>query len=305
MESLNECCWDDLRVLLAIEKTGSFKAAGVRLGVSTSTVSRRVDALELVLRSKVVRRLADGATLEPRAAPLLALARRLESELSVAARDLSDEQDQVSGTLRIALGPGFLSMVSEAVARFRTLHPRVDFELMVDPRATNVARREVDLALRTGKIDGDGVVYRLAGPLYFGLFASSRYVERHGSTVSDLRSVDVIGYCGDMASQPVMRWFDERGVRRFPILGSTTESVVQCALEGLGVAALPVLVAEEVTGLHRLQSSVSLPGKSVYVAFPRDLRSVPKVKRFAELMAETLAKRLSSDGAQAPRRPRR
>jgi DNA-binding transcriptional LysR family regulator len=294
MESHPELSWDDLRVLLAISRTGSFKGAARAMRVSTSTVSRRVDALERVLGQRVVRRLSEGATIEPRAAVLLQLAARLEGELAIAARDVGDEQAEVSGRLRVALGAGFLRFVSEAVTRFRAQYPLVDFELIVDPRPADIAKREADLALRTGMVDGDGVVYRQAGPLPFGLFAGERFIARHGSlTVSDLGLVDVIGYCGDMASQPVMPWFREAGVQRFPVLASSTEGVIACALDGLGVAALPTAVASAVDGLKRIASPAVPPGKSVYVAFHRDLRAVPKVKRFADLMIETLKRSLS------------
>jgi DNA-binding transcriptional LysR family regulator len=291
MENRPELSWDDLRVLLAISRTGSFKGAAQAIGLATSTVSRRVDALERVLGQRVVRRLSEGATIEPRATELLKLAGRMEADLAIAARDLGDAQ--VSGILRVALGAGFLRFVSEAITRFRAQHPLVDFELMVDSRLADVSKREADLALRTGKVDGDGIVYRQAGPLPFGLYAGARFVARHGSlTVTDLTAVDVIGYCGDMAAQPAMRWFRERGVKRFPVLASSTEGVIACALDGLGVAALPAVVGGAVEGLHRLASPAVPPGKSVYVAYHRDLRAVPKVKRFADLMVETLERHL-------------
>ena len=38
--------WDDARVLLALLQARSLSAAGERLGVNASTVSRRLDALE-------------------------------------------------------------------------------------------------------------------------------------------------------------------------------------------------------------------------------------------------------------------
>ena len=38
--------WDDVRVLLALIRSGSLKRAAVALGVNISTVSRRLDALE-------------------------------------------------------------------------------------------------------------------------------------------------------------------------------------------------------------------------------------------------------------------
>ncbi|HEY4222156.1 MAG TPA: LysR family transcriptional regulator, partial [Myxococcota bacterium] len=45
--------WDDLRVLLAVQREKSLLAAGRSLGVSTSTVARRLDALEDALGKRL------------------------------------------------------------------------------------------------------------------------------------------------------------------------------------------------------------------------------------------------------------
>src|SRR5690606_17761388 len=41
--------WDDLEVVLALVRTGSLAGAAARLGVNTSTVGRRLDAVEASL----------------------------------------------------------------------------------------------------------------------------------------------------------------------------------------------------------------------------------------------------------------
>ena len=46
MENLN---WDDLRLLLLVARTRSLSAAAVQLGVSPSTVGRRIALLERAL----------------------------------------------------------------------------------------------------------------------------------------------------------------------------------------------------------------------------------------------------------------
>jgi DNA-binding transcriptional LysR family regulator len=289
MESLS---WDDLRILLAVDRTGSFKRAGEVLRLSTSTVSRRLDALERDLGRKVVRRLAEGATLEPAVRPLVQLAERVQHDLAVAERDLRGEAD-ARGAITVALGPGFVEVVSQVVARFRIEWPATRFELIVDQRAADVARREADLAVRTGKVGGDGVVYRLVGPLHFGVFASERYLARHGSPGHTLSSHAFVGYTGPMAAQPLMAWLRREGVTRFPVVVSSNDALAACALEGLGLAVLPVAVGRGLRGLIRVESPTPPPGKSVYLAMHRDLRQVPQVRRFADALMVGLRALLS------------
>ena len=55
--------WDDIRHFLALARTGSVRAAGTDLGVSHSTVLRRVEALEDRLATRLFDRSRDGYTL--------------------------------------------------------------------------------------------------------------------------------------------------------------------------------------------------------------------------------------------------
>src|SRR4051794_6779195 len=45
-DNLATLAWDDVRVFLAVARTGRLAAAAARLGLDVSTVSRRVDRLE-------------------------------------------------------------------------------------------------------------------------------------------------------------------------------------------------------------------------------------------------------------------
>jgi len=70
--------WDDLRVLLAVHRQRSFLGAGKALGVSTSTASRRIEALEAALGRPLVHRSSAGTFLEPDALELVSLAEQIE-----------------------------------------------------------------------------------------------------------------------------------------------------------------------------------------------------------------------------------
>ena len=67
-----------LRYLLAVHCGQSFLAAGKALGVATSTVARRVDALERALGRRLVHRGNGGARIEPDALALVALGEQMD-----------------------------------------------------------------------------------------------------------------------------------------------------------------------------------------------------------------------------------
>src|SRR6185436_14387048 len=117
--------WDDLRMLLAVSRHGSFLRAGVALGVATSTVVRRISALERAVGRPLVRRDAGGSSLEPEAARLTELAHQLDLGLATFRRDRSSS---FTGTVRITAGDGFVPAVVRAAARFRRDHPETLIE---------------------------------------------------------------------------------------------------------------------------------------------------------------------------------
>ena len=52
--------WDDLKVLLALSRRGSARGAAQELGVSNSTVTRRLDEMEHQLHTRLFDRTPDG-----------------------------------------------------------------------------------------------------------------------------------------------------------------------------------------------------------------------------------------------------
>ena len=68
--------WNDLRVLLAVGRTGKLSAAAIKLRADHATVSRRISALEDALQVKLLERRSTGVTLTEQGAQLMAWRRR-------------------------------------------------------------------------------------------------------------------------------------------------------------------------------------------------------------------------------------
>ena len=289
--------WEDLRVLLAVSRASSFLAAGRALGLSTSTVARRISVLEGHLGSRLVRRAASGTTMEPGAASFVDLAERIESELAVAARDLSAEPEKLAGVVRISVGEGFVHFVARIAAAFRREHPETLVEIVVDQREADLPKREADLAIRTIQSTSDTVLTRKIGELRYAVYGSEEYLRRSRSTRVTLQSFashDFVIYEGFLERLPEIRWLRERGAARFPFRASNTDGVLEGAVSGQGLAALPMLLADSGATLRRIRLDEEPPSKPVFLAMHRDMRSVPRVRGLAEAIASECARALSS-----------
>ena len=190
-----------VRAFVAVHEGGSFSAAGQRLGVPRSTVSRAVAALEhsidVLLFHRTTRRVtttAAGRALHERLSPpLLAL----EGSLS----DLPERKDEPSGTLRLTTTTELGStVVAEAIARFTALHPKVDVDLHLDNQVVDLARGGFDMALRisSGPLRVSSLIARKLGNLSIQLYSSPAYLARRGTPRSsaELASHDLIGLRG-------------------------------------------------------------------------------------------------------------
>jgi DNA-binding transcriptional LysR family regulator len=288
--------WEDLRVLLAVSRATSFLAAGRALGVSTSTVARRVSVLERHLGARLVRRGASGTTVEPSARPLVQLAERIEGELAATARDVRAEPSKLAGVVRVALGEGFVRFIAGAAATFRREHPETFFELVADQRVADLPRREADIAMRTVKSTSDTVVSRKLGDLRYGLFASDEYLRRRRDARGGKKSFaehDFVIYEGFLERQPEVRWLRDRGAARFPVRASNTDGLLEACVAGQGIAALPTLLATGAPTLHRIRLDEEPPSKPVYLAMHRDMRAVPRVRAFFDFLAKEITRALS------------
>ena len=171
--------WDDLRLLLAVSRRGSFLRAGELLGIAPSTVSRRLTQLEAALGEPLVERGVEGCRLTSRGQSLVEVAQAAEAGLRrqtpAGAAELPCE---LSGTVQVSAGEGFSTCVLEAANRFTGLHPGCSVELTVTADFHKIVRGVADIAVRTAHLGEPSLIYRPIGRLGYGVFAAAGYLHR-------------------------------------------------------------------------------------------------------------------------------
>jgi DNA-binding transcriptional LysR family regulator len=118
---------DDLRVLAAVIRSGSFTAAAAELGYTQSAVSRRVAALEARTGGPLFERLPRGVRPTAAGRVLDRYALDTLARLEGVERELAAVRAGRSGTVRLgAFATANVALVPRAVASFLTRHPRVE-----------------------------------------------------------------------------------------------------------------------------------------------------------------------------------
>jgi DNA-binding transcriptional LysR family regulator len=287
--------WDDLRMLLAVHRHGSFLTAARSLGVATSTVSRRIEALERDLGRPLVHRRTDGARLDADALRLVALGESFELGLEALRRDALEEA--VSGTVRVSLSEGFARPATEVMARLRVRHPALHFELIAESRLADLARREVDVAVRITPTRAGSVVSRFIGRAHSAVFCSREYVDRRlpGArlTAKAAASHDWVGFDAALSRLPQEVWLREMGASRFVLRSSSSAAIEHAVLNGMGLGVLGAAQGRAL-GLVQVELPSAPPTIDVYIAFHRDAKKTPRVRVVVKALEEEVRRQLGA-----------
>ena len=72
--------WDDIRIFSTIAEEGSFRRAALKLNLGHTTLSRRIEALEEKLGTRLLNRQSRGLTLTPAGEDMLLTAAPMSRE---------------------------------------------------------------------------------------------------------------------------------------------------------------------------------------------------------------------------------
>lgn len=280
--------WDDLRLLLAVSRRGSFLQAGQLLGIAASTVSRRLTQLEVALGEPLVERGVEGCRLTSRGQSLVDVAMAAEAGLRrQTAADMTGLHTELSGSVLVSAGEGFTSGVLEAVSRFTALHPRCSVELLVTADFQKIVRGVADIAVRTMHLGEPSLIYRPIGRFTYGVFADAGYLRRFpGVSVATAVNVALLP---PLDMLPQMRAAKAAGLDRAQLSVNSFAVQLESVKRGLGVGVLPRLLAKDLVELFH---EIELPDLEVYlVTRPQALKQA-HIKCFFAILEQVLQEAL-------------
>ncbi len=137
-----------LRLVAAIEESGSVSAAAQTLHLSQPAASRTLAELEAMFGAALFERLARGVRLTPLGAALARHARSVLMQLAEAERELGDLQQGRRGVVAVGAvsGPAF-ALTPATVLRLREIAPEIELSVKID--SSNVLARD----LLAGRLD--------------------------------------------------------------------------------------------------------------------------------------------------------
>ncbi|MEM7059432.1 MAG: LysR family transcriptional regulator [Pseudomonadota bacterium] len=185
----------DMTVFVEVARQNGFRAAAETLKLQAGSVSEAVQRFEDRLGVRLFERSTRSVALTPIGERLYARTMPAINELDAAIRDLDDQRDAVSGTLRLSApysaGPFFLdNLVAQFAARF----PEVAVELIYDDRKIDLIATQIDAAIRSQTLlDAETHAVPVGPELRMALVASPAYLDRAGTPQTPK---DILGHDG-------------------------------------------------------------------------------------------------------------
>jgi DNA-binding transcriptional LysR family regulator len=278
--------WDDLRYFLRAAQSRTLAGAARDMGVEHTTIGRRLSALERSLGTALVLRGPEGLRLTPlgeRVAPLV-------EEVERAVLAVCDVIASHRARVRLAVPSGFARLFAPGVAQLCRDHPGLALELMSGSQLVDLKRGEADLAIRSGPVADKDLVVRKLGESGWSLYASEAYLGRRPAPIDpdDLSGQEVIGYDAALTAVPAAAWIEKRAARATIVLRyREMTDMVAAAVSGVGLAALPCILADAEPALRRLTDDV-IATRNLSLVYRREARLSESVRAVVCFVMDTI-----------------
>lgn len=171
--------WDDMKLFLAVARSGSVSGGARQLGVQHSTVSRRLRSLEEKLGARLIERKKSGYELTVAGENIKQSAIRIEREMLAVDETLLGKDTRLSGPLKVtAINNMASSVLMPMFAQFSETHPDVDLHIIVSNMDASLAEREADIAIRLTNSPTDTLIGKRMLTVASTIYGSREYLKK-------------------------------------------------------------------------------------------------------------------------------
>lgn len=286
-----------LEIFAAVADAGSFSAAGRRLDLTPSGVSRTIDRIEARLGVRLLLRSTRALTLTAEGQAYLQAARRILSDLDDAEQEIAD-QGAPRGRLRVsaALSHGRLGVVP-LLGQFVRRYPHILVDIALTDALVDVAGGQADVAIRFGPLADSLLTARKIGETGRVIVASPDYLARYGTprVPEDLHRHNCLNF-NFRRAEPTWPFRHDGQDFALSVQGNIEanngETLGQLAANGVGITRVGAfsVAAELASGALIPLLEAFNPGDAepIHAVFVGGANMPARVRVFVEFLAESL-----------------
>ncbi len=276
--------WDDLRLFLAVARTGSISGAARHLGVQHSTVSRRMRQFEEKLGTRLIERKTGHYELTQAGENLKEASRRIEREILAVDGALLGKDTQQVGPLKVAaLNNMASSVLMPMFASFNRKLPQVELHIIVSNIDASLSQREADVAIRLTNTPAETLIGKRIVTVASCIYGSREYVAQLKRNSEDPRWIGV-ECCGFHKS-----WTRQLCQEHSHHFYSDDTQLTQAAIrEGMGISILPCFMGDTDPRLQRYGEPDPDFNLGLWVLLHPDLKRTARVLAFRDHMIQAI-----------------
>ena len=282
--------WNTLKIFSAVAHSGNLVGAAEALGMSHSTVYRRLNEFEEQV-GRLFERLQGHYELTALGDEILLYAQKITHTFDDIERHIAGKDTQPNGVVRITAPSSFAYYELPAhLAEFNKRYPAIKVELFVTNLELNMTNRHADIALRVTSSPPDHLVGREVRRIKWAVYGHIDYLDEHGQpkTLEELEGHQLIGATGLLQNHATFSWLD----KKYPLnIGPRTDDLVamsNLAANSIGLAILPDDL--RLPELERLFTFEPAKENQLWILTHADLRKVERIKLVMKFLSVAMGK---------------
>ena len=285
--------WNRARAFLATAEEGSFSGAARALASSQPTIGRAVAALEAELDVVLFERVGHRLVLTPTGADLVEQIRAMDAAALRASLIAAGQSLSLDGPVCISASQiEAVFTLPPILARIRELHPGIDIEVLATNEASDLGRREADIAIRSFRPTQPELFARKVKDGAAHLYGATDYLDRLGnpSTPAALSKADFIGFNRD---DTLVAGLNAIGLsltqRNFRVVSENQLLQWELTKRGLGVSIMTEDVGDAEPLVRRALPSLPPITVPLWLTTHRELSTSRRMRVVFDLLLEGLA----------------
>lgn len=284
--------WNKARAFLVTAEEGSLSAAARALGMAQPTLGRQVDGLEQELGVVLFERVGRGLTLTPSGLELLEHVRDMGDAAGRVSLTALGQSQALEGTISISASETYATvLLPPLVAKLRQQEPGIHVEIVVANHASDLLRREADIAIRNFRPTEPDLIAKKIGMVDAALYATPQYIEKIGAPTTPyaLRNADFVNMdrTGGM-----LKGLNSLGLglteANFPLLTESYLVMWELVKQGAAIGILDAHIGDAEPKVRRVLPDLEPLTFPIWLVAHREVTTSRRIRRVFDFLAEEL-----------------
>jgi DNA-binding transcriptional LysR family regulator len=284
--------WNKARAFLVTAEEGSLSAAARALGMAQPTLGRQVDGLEQELGIVLFERVGRRLTLTPSGLELLDHVRDMGEAAGRVSLTALGQSQALEGTICISASETYAAvLLPPIIAKLRRQEPGIQVEIVVANHASDLRRREADIAIRNFRPTEPDLIAKKIGDADAVLYATADYIARIGNPTkpSDLRHADFVNMDhGGM----MIKGLNSLGLgltdANFPLLTESYLVMWELVRQGAAIGILDAHIGDADPAVRRVLPDLEPLVFPIWLVAHRELTTNLRIRMVYDILAKEL-----------------